>query len=235
LYIFLLCRVRDKLVPEANNAELAIQIRDNDEALASVKFLFQDYKCERWYFEIADMYRRIIFLGVIPLLGSDSASRGYAGAALSLLSCIYYRESIPFRVPFTNFLAVVAQYVILLCFMSALLVATGSLDALGLSDFALGAILSGTNMLIMFIAVFIGYRKYAQMQAQSKADILAKTIKIEWATEFSANKFNTTFEYVVQRSVASSHTLCFYYTSLKEAKIIVKKGRIPALKLDIDR
>jgi len=86
-----------------------MQIRDNDEELASVKFLFQDYLCERWYFEVVDMYRRIVFLGVIPLMGTDGAGRAYAGSALGLLSCVYFRESVPFRIPFTNFLAVVAQ------------------------------------------------------------------------------------------------------------------------------
>ena len=235
LYIVLLYRVRDKLEPKANNAELAMQIRDSDEALASVKFLFQDYKCERWYFEVLDMYRRIVFLGVIPLMGSDGAGRAYAGAALALLSCVFFRESIPFRVPFTNFLAVTAQYVILAAFMAALLVATDSLSSLGLTDFALGSILSFTNATVALIAFYIGYKQYVAMRAQLKAEVLAKTIKIEWATGFSANKFNTTFQYVVERSMASSHTLCFYYTSLAEARKIVEKGRIPALKLDFDR
>jgi len=115
-----------------------------------------------------------------------------------------------------------------------LLVATDSLEALGLSDFALGCIMSATNIMVIMIAVFIGYKQYTKMQAQVKADILAKTIKLECATGFSANKFNTTFQYVLERSVASSHTLCFYYTSLAEAQHIIENGRIPALKLDAD-
>jgi len=57
----------------------------------------QDYKCERWYFEVVDMYRRIVFLGVIPLLGSDAPARAYAGATLALVSTVFFRELTPYR------------------------------------------------------------------------------------------------------------------------------------------
>lgn len=49
------------------------------------------------FVQVVDMYRRIIFVGVIPLLGKGSSTRAYVGAALSLISTIYFREMNPFR------------------------------------------------------------------------------------------------------------------------------------------
>jgi hypothetical protein len=234
LYIVLLLRVRDRLQPAASSSELALQLRDNDEQLASVRFLFQDYQCAWWFFEVLDMYRRIIFISVLPLLGRDNVGRAYSGVALSLLSCIYYRESTPFRMPYTNFLAVVAQYVILLAYMAALLLATDSLGVIGMSDFVLGILLCVTNVFIVLAAIHFGRVKYEQFRAEKYAEVLAKTIKIEHASGFNDTKFNTTFEYVMLRSVPPSHTLCFYYTSQKEAKNIVANGRIPAIVLGVN-
>ena len=71
-------------------------------------------------------------------LHKDNATRAYIGCSLALLSTIVFRESQPYREPFTNFLAVIAQYSILLAFMAALLIETGTSSSFGLSDFTLG-------------------------------------------------------------------------------------------------
>jgi hypothetical protein len=228
LYIILLCRVRDRLRPKTANPNLALEIRDHDESLKSVQFLFKDYKCNRWYFEISDLYRRIIFVSVISLIDSKSSTRAYAGCGLALLSTIYFRELTPFRVEFTNFLAVVAQYVILLAYMAALMIGTDSLSKFNVSDFWLGLILSSTNFLIVFMALFIGWRRYRRDQHDIKLRT-AKPVKIEFAADFTENKFNTTFEFVTQRSLPASHVLCFYYTSMSQAHDSIRLGNIPAM------
>ena len=53
----------------------------------------------------------------------------------------------PFRIAFTNFVAVIAQYAILVTFMAALMLETDSVDTFGLGDFALGCILCMVNAL----------------------------------------------------------------------------------------
>lgn len=64
--------MRDRLNPiAAANKAHALELRDGDESLNGIRFLFDDYKCGRWYFEIVDMYRRIFFVGVIPLISQD--------------------------------------------------------------------------------------------------------------------------------------------------------------------
>jgi len=227
LYVALLFRVRHKLNPKAPNKQLALELRDHDESLASISFLFSDYKCSRWYFEILDLYRRIFFVGVLPLIGNNQTIKTYIGCGLALLSTVYFRELTPFRVEFTNFLAVIAQYVILLAFMAALMIQSDSVSTIGISDFALGCILAIANILIVGLAIFLGWRRYRKERALAIMH-KARGLKVEWATEFSDNKFQTTLSNVIARAVPTSHCLCYYYTSLKQAQLSVRVGEVPA-------
>ena len=42
--------------------------REKDPKLQALKFLFSVYKCPDWAFEVVEMYRRIILLGVLPFI-----------------------------------------------------------------------------------------------------------------------------------------------------------------------
>jgi hypothetical protein len=65
------------------------------------------------------------------------------------------RELSPFRVEFTNFIAVIAQYCILLIFMAALIIETDSLDVLNLSDLFVGIFLISINAVVL-VCVLVG-------------------------------------------------------------------------------
>ena len=152
--------VRSQLNPKVANEALALETRDRDESLRPYRFLFSDYKLNRWYFEIVDLYRRIFFIGVLPLISADPANRAYIGCGLALVSAIYFREMTPFRIPFTNFVAVVAQYSILVTFMAALILETDSLEKFGIGGFGLGVLLCSVNGTIIFLAFFVGWKRY---------------------------------------------------------------------------
>jgi hypothetical protein len=111
VWMVILYKKRRSLNPETSNGDetLALFIRDNNPALSSMKFLFIDYKCNKWWFEIADMYRRITFVGLLPLLSNNSITRASFGCILSILSVVYFSENKPYRVEFTNMIAHVAQ------------------------------------------------------------------------------------------------------------------------------
>jgi hypothetical protein len=114
VWMALLYQIRYYLRPsrEFNDEEeedVFIEFRDNNEKLAPLKFLFKDYKCNKWWFEVSDMYRRIIFVGVLPLVSSVAATRASFGCILSIISLVYFREEAPYRFESTNALAYVAQ------------------------------------------------------------------------------------------------------------------------------
>jgi hypothetical protein len=104
---------RDQLnpnVPPSVDAEqIALEIRNENKSLASIRFLFYDYKCDKWWFEIADMYRRIVFIGLVPLISPRPSIRASFGCILSMASVAYFREEQPYRVEFTNVIAHIAQ------------------------------------------------------------------------------------------------------------------------------
>jgi hypothetical protein len=67
----------------------------------------------QWFFEIIDMYRRILFVGIIPLTSTSTPTRASLGAVFAIASVAYFREERPYKVKFTNFIAYAAQFVIL--------------------------------------------------------------------------------------------------------------------------
>ena len=80
-------------------------MRDKDVSLKSLRFLFDSYKCDCWWFEVLEMYRRVIFVSAIPLTSSVPATRASLGCVFSVMSLLFYRETLPFRTEFINFIA----------------------------------------------------------------------------------------------------------------------------------
>jgi len=62
-----------------------------------------------FYWESIEMYRRILFVGVLPLLTEKSSRRAAFGVLFSIMSAICYRELEPFEQSFNNVLVHVAQ------------------------------------------------------------------------------------------------------------------------------
>jgi hypothetical protein len=94
-----------------------------------------------------------VFIGVTPLLGSGDL-RISACVFLSIINVAFVREACPYREEMTNFLAVVANYQILLTFLGALVLQTSSLKSFGLSHVGLGSILLGVNIVIILLAAW---------------------------------------------------------------------------------
>lgn len=229
-YIFLLCRVRHKLSPligENESTQEALARRDTDKDLDAIRFLFNDTKIDRWYFEVLELYRRIIFTAVLPLLSKDSAIIAYIGCLMGLVSVIYFRELLPFRTDFTNLIAVVCQYVILIVFLCALMIETNSRELFKFTDFSFGLFLIGINVIILVLVVYGGLLRYrdAQHIAQS-----IKELEIESAVDFTSEEFADAIS-SLQLTVPKTHILAYYYTSLKEAEAIMLDKGIPAIKL----
>ena len=111
LWLTLLWGRRASLNPPVSKTDplLALFVRDKDVSLKSLRFLFDCYRSDRWWFEVAEMYRRMVFVSVIPLASPESATRASFGAILGIVSMMYYREEQPFKTGFTNFIAYVAQ------------------------------------------------------------------------------------------------------------------------------
>jgi len=64
--------------------------------------------------------------------------------------------------------------------------------------------------------------QYDRAQKRSKREAMLH--KVEWACEFSAEKFSTTFAAVVENEIANAHCLVFHYSSLVDAEAMLRSG-----------
>lgn len=97
---------------------------DNNPHLFKFKYIFNDYKSDSWYFEIIDMFRRILFISIIPLLSKQY--RSTFSCLITFLFIYVFRERQPFREEFSNSLAYLSQFSILLTFHAALSIETST-------------------------------------------------------------------------------------------------------------
>ena len=88
----LLWRVRHELNPPGQSEETALLLRDQSPNLEPYKFLYSDYKPQRWAYEVYDMYRRLLLVGVLPLLG-DGIVRVFIGIFVCVWAAHIARES----------------------------------------------------------------------------------------------------------------------------------------------
>ena len=107
LYAVLLFKSRRRLDPGFRNELAARRKRGRDKALAPLRFLFEDYVCGQWGFEIFDMWRRIAMVGLLPFAPLDQ--RPIIGCGLAAMSLSVFQEVQPYHDPATNALAVAAQ------------------------------------------------------------------------------------------------------------------------------
>ena len=117
-WLVLLFRLRGRLNPPATSADagLVLWMRDRDPTRAPVRFLFSVYQPRFYYWEALELYRRVAFIGVLPLLSAKADRRAAIGVLLSIVSLAVYGEVGPFQRDSTKILARVAQYTIFMTY-----------------------------------------------------------------------------------------------------------------------
>ena len=229
LYLYLLYSNLDKISPVTKvngDTAAALQIRDLDRSVDHIRFLFNDTRITCWYHEIFDMYRRIFFIGLLPLTSDEPVTKAYIGAGVAMAMMVYFREMVPSRNPFTNLLAVFAQYQILFVFLAALFMITAAIGTIQISDLALGCLLVLVNLIVVAGVMYGGWLMYSIIPKVTKRRE-RKVAKIEYAALFEDEEFEYALESVSETSVSQSSVLVYHYTSMAAAKQYVKSG-IPA-------
>jgi hypothetical protein len=128
-----------------------------------------------------------VFVGVLPLMSSNSEKRAFIGALLSIFSLIYYRESEPFLQQSTNVLAYTAQYSTFFTFVAALIVENNILG--GVNPFLFGLVMVAGNLLVVFVVLVASYKRYDSQRTVRHETKARKAQSVEWACGFSAAKF----------------------------------------------
>ena len=225
-YFYILYSNFDKINPihkVDGDANAALRLRDLDHSIDHIRFLFNDTRVSRWYHEVFDMYRRMFFIGVLPLTSEVPVTKAYIGAGAAMAMTIYFREMLPSRNPFTNLLAVVSQYQILFVLLAALFILTAAIDKVNVSDLALGCLLVFANIIVIVGAIYAGWLAHLS-EIKRITRRKRKVTEIEYAALFDDEKFETTLECINETSVSQASVLVYHYTSMAAANLYVKNG-----------
>ena len=138
----------------------------------------------------------------------------------------YYREQKPFRVDYTNFIAVVAQYMILFVFYAGLSISSGDVMNFGLEGIWLGIFLVAVNLIVLVLVLHLGWSRFKE-QRSVKVDVFSSANQeLENATAFTKAEFAAVCNSIVTTSVSPNHVLAFHYTTSAKAKRARKSGII---------
>ncbi len=137
------------------------------------------------------MFRRIFFVSILPLLSTRSSRRAAIGVFAAVCSSLVFRELEPFERPFVNTLAHVGQLMLFFTYGAALCIAT---DVTKKAPPALfGAVLIVANTLVLGLALAAGVRRAVVAERARRAALQRLARGVDWACDFSSEKFATTF------------------------------------------
>jgi serine/threonine protein kinase len=175
----ILCRNRARLNPKTTEIEVAQRLRDEDLELRPLSFLFDIYYPRFYFFEAIEMYRRVLFVGLLPLITTETDRRAALGLILALCSAILFRETEPYTLWTTNVIANVAQYTIFLTYGVALVINTDLRK--GLSNDELGLFLFCVNLFVLSIAIGFGVERHLRedrLRHQGRRILTSQEFKI---------------------------------------------------------
>ena len=101
-YSCLLHKNRDKIKQD-------LEIREKDEELMSLSFLFDPYKPEYWYFEIIETIRRLLMTGVLSVIEPGSYPQLSYGLSLSIFFTILFSFLKPYHSRKDNWIAILSS------------------------------------------------------------------------------------------------------------------------------
>jgi len=161
IWLSILYRKRHRLNPSnAVDMSHALRLQRADKGLNASSFLWAVYQPTFYYWEAVEVYRRVFFVGIVPLISSNSSRRAAFGLFAAICSAVSFRELEPFRVPIANLLSHVAQYVIILNYGAALCISTGVSD--NLNPLIFGLILVIVNLVVVGLAFYSGAKRQAE-------------------------------------------------------------------------
>ena len=153
LFLVLLAKSRDAINPRGVDFEFsAIAQRTSDPSITVFRPLFEPFKPSLWFFEIIDLWRRILMLSTLVLIPGDKPVRVAVGLFLALVFAAVYRELEPYATNSLNMLSTAAMWQIVLVFVAGLFI-TGR--PFGYDDLLLGAFLLVASLIFIATAMVL--------------------------------------------------------------------------------
>lgn len=177
-YYVLLRRRRDRiLLCDAASLELRHASRYDPE-LRPFQFLIRPYKRDFYYWDVLDMFRRIFFCSILPLIKVSSVEKAGIGCVLSIMLLMIQSNLKPYEKAVTNSLSEACQYLIFFVFFTALATENHMFTAAGDQGWSpLGVTCLASNLIVLAVSfrpglkVLMVYRATEARLKKSIADV----------------------------------------------------------------
>jgi len=110
------------IAPEIHEDEIRGEENQLSLQAISLKFLWEPYRNEVWYWEVVECYRRIILTSVISIVSPGSALQSVVAVLLAMLFIKLYHHFMPYDLNIDNILAETGQIQIYATFFIALII-----------------------------------------------------------------------------------------------------------------
>jgi len=156
MYFAMLFKHREML---SNEQAMDREAANEYPTLGHLKFLVDSYKARYYYFEVIEVFRRLLLASVIGLLDSSSTSASVMGLIICVASNWVFMECKPYKDLGDSNIAIVFSHSLTLFFVAALIIKSEETGTLGISHQELGIVLSiilGIGPFGLVIATLMG-------------------------------------------------------------------------------
>ena len=163
MYSWLLVQKKEKIKKE-------VRVREADEDLIGIEFLFDNYRPECWYFEIVVTVLRLMMTGVLGLIEPGSATQLSCGMMMAIVGMLVSSWYMPFLEKRDNVLSTLS-YVQIFFVMLCALVLKSQEFAEGVDKEGLGVVLIIVNAFLLIITVVtVVVNFFGQMEEEYESD-----------------------------------------------------------------
>jgi hypothetical protein len=127
--------------------KMCYEEREKDEELAAVSFLFDSFKPQFWWFEVAETCRRLALTGALGAIKPGTISQLAVGMLISMCGAVCYSWSMPYRNKSDNALQVLANFQVFVVMLSALVLKYRPSSADTIDQRSMGFLLIFLNLL----------------------------------------------------------------------------------------
>jgi len=95
------------------------EVRELDEELMNIAFLFDPYKPEYWYFEVVETMRRLLMTGALSSVRPGSFTQLSCGLSLSIFFTVLLATLMPYSESRDNWIAILSSALLIMVFLAS--------------------------------------------------------------------------------------------------------------------
>lgn len=207
LYFWLLYKKRYEIMHrheiESRNTIISAN-SDKQSSIMMIKFLYESYKPQYWYFEIVETVRRLMLTGVLSVAGEGTSGQIVFGIILAVFYTKIYGYYQPYELQETSVVAELAQYQIFFSFFGSLVVQNALLEPF--YNNLIGGLMIVLNLSASLLSVYYEYMGFikensVEPNTNDKTDDITHDIELPETPNPLLHRIDVSRETIVERAV----------------------------------